>query len=253
MLSGDFELEIKFSTTQQSGVQYIFDGVQHNAYVLLVDTQIYTGSGATIKIDGVQYSNGSDITGLLNGETRTLQNISNNPAIVYDFLAIGQRPSGGNRFNGQLSDLKIWDGGDRNTGTLILDLPMSEGLKDVYDEVFYRNRIQAQAEWLLNLNGGYSSHQRLWNPDAADPSFSLEAYFDASVDGTIVAQNISANGVDREFQIWVNGATGDVNLVVGGLSRGIAGTGVGLYRIDWDGTTYSLFKDGIFIASAQGS
>ena len=44
--------------------------------------------------------------------------------------------------SGQLSDLKIWSGGDRTTGDLILDLPMSEGLKDVYDEVFYRNRVQ---------------------------------------------------------------------------------------------------------------
>ena len=36
-------------------------------------------------------------------------------------------------------------------GTLILDLPMSEGLKDVYNEVFYRNRVANQDAWYLNL------------------------------------------------------------------------------------------------------
>ena len=111
--------------------------------------------------------------------------------------------------------------------------------------------LNKQPWWLLNLDGGYSAHQRLWNPDATDPSFSLEAYFDADVDGTIVAQNVSATGSSREFQLFTLG--GAVRFFLGGTDLRIAATGAGLYRADFDGSNYTLFKDGTQVGSIAAS
>ena len=269
VLSGDFEIEIKIGDADY--------GSGFNTRVVLGNLSApqpsiaFTESNSALRIrntnsQAVNYTV-ADLNYFKNGTLRVVLSGSSVEVFFNDvslgvkslqssfiFNAIASYSSTVFRFSGQLSDLKIWSGGDRTTGDLILDLPMSEGLKDVYDEVFYRNRVQTQAEWYLNLVGkNCSSHQRLWNPDATDPSFSLEAYFDSSIAGTIVSQNVSGTASQRELQIWVNGSASDINLVVGGLSRSITGTGAGLYRIDYDSSTYSLYKDNVFIASSARS
>ena len=260
VLSGDFEITYKFKT-----------GVFNNSNPHLGSNNelsyIRPDSNTLIKVGGASTGNYifgnytlledvwheltfKRISGLLTLSVDE-QSYSNGTQIG-DFILQKVGSKGGSYFDGQLSDLKIWDGGDRNTGALVLDLPMSEGLKDVYDEVFYRNRVQAQAEWLLNLDGGYSSHQRLWNPDATDPSFSLEAYFDPSVTGTIVSQNVSNSGSGRELHISISSSNA-VSLLIGGANFTLPPSGVGLYRVDFDGSNYTLFKDGTQIGSVSAS
>ena len=268
VLSGDFEIEVKIGDADY--------GSGFNTRVVLGNLSApqpsiaFTESNSALRIrntnsQAVNYTV-ADLNYFKNGTLRVVLSGSSVEVFFNDvslgvkslqssfiFNAIASYSSTVFRFSGQLSDLKIWSGGDRTTGDLILDLPMSEGLKDVYDEVFYRNRVQAQAEWLLNLNGGYSSHQRLWNPDATDPSFSLEAYFDSSINGTVFSQCVSNTYSDREFQIWVNGSANELYIVLGGGGGKIIGTGQGLYRIDFDGSSYTLFKDGTQIGSISAS
>ena len=265
VLSGDFEIEFKtINADLSSGAYFLADINGTDGRILYLNTGniVLTGdtdetyvnvgqlSGVANRVFALKRVNGVysvDING----------NISTNPTVNISSVTINSMASqwgsatGVPFFSGQMHDLKIWSGGDRNTGTLILDLPMSEGLKDVYDEVYYRNRVQAQAEWLLNLDGGYSSHQRLWNPDATDPSFSLEAYFDADVDGTIVAQNVSGITGNREFQFFA--ISGSVRVFLGGTEYSILTTGAGLYRADFDGSNYTLFKDGTQVGSIAAS
>ena len=266
VLSGDFEIEFKtINSDLSSGAYFLADINGINGRILYLNTGniVLTGdtdetyvnvgqlSGVANRVFALKRVNGVysvDING----------NISTNPTVNISSVTINSMASqwgsatGVPFFSGQMHDLKIWSGGDRNTGSLILDLPMDEGLKDVYDEVFYRNRVQAQAEWLLNLNGGYSSHQRLWNPDATDPSFSLEAYFDVSVGGTIVSQNVSGTASQRELQIYTQSS--GLFLYLGGSLYSITGlTGAALFRVDFDGSNYTLFKNGTQIGSVSAT
>ena len=157
VLSGDFEIEIYFIA--EAFPATLLGSTASNSY-LKVDssTQITIDGGlgshsftvSTININEKYKLKLSYISGALS------LNIDNSSYTASATLGavlienIGKEST--SLLDGQPSDLKIWDGGDRNTGDLILDLPMSEGLKDVYDEVFYRNRVQTQAEWILSLN-----------------------------------------------------------------------------------------------------
>ena len=260
-LSGDFEIEVDFKK-DASGSMAVFSGansflrIDSNGLVVFRDdnsnqfqSSIFPPDTGKHKLIFKYNATTGDLESSVDGTDLTTRNAASFP---FTIEKVGTRGSGNfDPFNGQLSDLKIWQGGDRNTGDLILDLPMSEGLKDVYDEVFYRNRVQAQAEWLLNLSGGYSAHQRLWNPDATDPSFSLEAYFDSSVDGTIVAQNVSPTTGSKELQVFTQG--GSLTLVIGGNIYGRVVSGTGLFRVDFDGSNYTLFKDGTQVGSVSAS
>ena len=270
VLSGDFEIEFKCLTTNTTQDQAIFDSVDFGVSgvgksLLYIDTP--NGLDFVIPTAGTSFTRTQfgEFSNLTNGQLNTVA-VGRSAGVIYAKLndvsltATGVLSSnidvifdnvGGlpRKFDGQLSDLKIWDGGDRTTGDLILDLPMSEGLKDVYDEVFYLNRVQAQAEWLLNLGGGYSLHQRLWNPDATDPSFSLEAYFDAGIFGTIISQNIARSEASRELHILCNNNL--IKVVIGGSTYNLNfASGAGLYRVDFNGSNVSLFKGGIQAGSS---
>ena len=178
VLSGDFEIEFKFKQTaaQKSANTYqtvislstplssyfVIGAKDAGANRLKIGTNGYTaGQSSFIFQSDTEYkinvivdqSTGSIIVNRddVFDHSYTHANLTDLQNLKLE--KIGDRHDlAGRSFSGQMHGLKIWSGGDRTTGTLILDLPMSEGLKDVYDEVFYRNRVQTQAEWILSLN-----------------------------------------------------------------------------------------------------
>ena len=187
VLSGDFEIELYFKLNQLSGdLNFLSDGANPAIYHFRIDA---TNGSIDFYYDGSFRSNDGAFIPDLNKHKLVFVKSGNNLKAFYDGAVvhsstvsssamiisyIGRRGDATqNNFNGQLSDLKIWSGGDRTTGDLVLDLPMSEGLKDVYDEVFYRNRVQTQAEWYLNLDGGYVEFQ----PITLSGDFEVEVDF----------------------------------------------------------------------------
>jgi len=136
----DFEITLKYSTTNTnnqiligddyastyyfnldatnfnvwvSGTEYQYNhqgnahgGIEHEvAYIL-------SGSSLTVVLDGI--SLGAKIITPYTGENNFLIGSSNTNSVY---------------FTGELYDLKIWTGGDRNTGALVLDLPIDEDWK----------------------------------------------------------------------------------------------------------------------------
>lgn len=162
VLSGDFEIEVDFKKDSAGSMaictgQNGFLRVDSNGSVIFRDENYNQFEGSNFPPDTERHKlifKYNSTTGALESSVDGVALITRN-AVTFPFSIVKVGVRGGSNadpFNGQLSDLKIWSGGDRSTGNLILDLPMSEGLKDVYDEVFYRNRVQAQAEWLLTSN-----------------------------------------------------------------------------------------------------
>lgn len=165
----------------------------------------------------------------------------------YDFslsnmITLGNQNPRNDFFIGQISNIKITDG-----TTQIVNMPLDERYIDIHGEIIYNN-LASMDLWYLDFMGGHLTAQRVWNPDAVNNGFGIQAYFDASIDGTIISQNISAGLASRELQVFTQSDT--FICVMGGVLNTIGNsTGVGLYRIDFDGVTLSLYKDDVFVDS----
>jgi len=65
------------------------------------------------------------------------------------FEVIGRR-NAGQWFNGQLSNLQIWENGDSTTGTKIMNMAMDERYLNVHGEILYNNSAVVD-DWYLSL------------------------------------------------------------------------------------------------------
>ena len=110
-------------------------------------------------------------------------------------LLVGARGDGlggkGYKVEGDLSGVKFWiNGSTKETGDLVLDMPINDNSNTIVD---YAPQIDGvlnagTGQWIsqsgrdyFDFNGdGNITFPRMWNPDAADPSFTVEFYNDIS-------------------------------------------------------------------------
>jgi len=94
-----------------NGVGFTFNGAENLPTGEFQVSFVLLNTKLKCFVDGVQF--GTDIT--------------ITPYTGVDNFLIGSANSASKFFNGSLRDLKIWSGGDRTTGELIVDMPLDDG------------------------------------------------------------------------------------------------------------------------------
>jgi hypothetical protein len=146
-VSGDFEIEVTFSRSSYSGGQFLLYSYDMNlgSYGLtLYSTGDYSTGQGTVNLFG---SNAPIVSGLSSDKLYTIgfkvsggigasiksgvvkQGGIFNPSGGYSTATItrlGRNSSSGFKFSGNVLNLKLWTSGDRNTGSLVIDMPFDE-------------------------------------------------------------------------------------------------------------------------------
>ena len=104
---------------------------------------------------------------------------------------------------------------------------------------------QGRKEFYFSGSSVITAGARVWDPDAADPSFELRFDYDIGNDGDVISQTNTLTIGSTEFRVYSSG--GFLRVVMGGNSYTVAApanVGFDSWRIYFDGTTLEARKFG---------
>lgn len=204
-LSGDFEIEGKFSTKNNTE-QWIYSSWEDLTDNRSVAIRLKQGALQTyISSDGVdtiagpvgqniplntlikfalKFETTGDLTLFVNDQVAGVVN-TGIPSInsSYSAVKVGRKTTGFSYFDGIISDLKIWTGGDRNTGTLIADYPLDEDW--VSDNIAHNKADPLNNATAINITSTDStSYDYVPQRDWLGEDFLTNGSFDTDTDWT---------------------------------------------------------------------
>lgn len=142
-LSGDFEIEMAFSpalvaahlladNTADAKSRIFYSGDDSKLEVFMSDSTLvrFAWNSVVNSLLNLEIKRVSSVwSAVLNGQSLGITSGQGSAGHLNINSICDQfgSPTGLSRFEGDMFGLKIWDGGDRNTGTLVRDYPLNDG------------------------------------------------------------------------------------------------------------------------------
>lgn len=197
----DFEIEVPFATSS-SDTQVLLGTDLTTSFIFINGSDNWL---AVRDLDNVQKQTGNNAFEDASVCILSIKRVSNLLTIStpngtwtdssvtggFEFKYVGQRGSGATyNFTGELYDVKIWTGGDRNTGTL-LHIPIDEGWKtstDLHDaegniigsainitedDAEQFTKVDDGANWLGSVE--YVTSAQTWEWDGTESDYAFKA------------------------------------------------------------------------------